>query len=145
MNPEQIAKVDRVFHKVLWLDLFETGLVTELINERLGMVLTAPQRRQLNAAMEAYETNAAGSGVATTAEPEVEAGPVLVDLKLAGFEATAKIKVIKEVRSILGLGLKEAKEMVESAPVVLLKGVKPEAAEEFSVKLKAAGAQIELL
>lgn len=55
-----------------------------------------------------------------------------------------KINVIKEVRAITGLGLKEAKDMVEGAPKTLKEGVKKEEAEEMKTKLEAAGAKVEL-
>lgn len=68
------------------------------------------------------------------------------DVKLTGFDAKAKIKIIKEVRSLIpGLGLKEAKEMVESAPVSLQKGMSKENAEEIKAKLEALGAEIEIV
>lgn len=67
------------------------------------------------------------------------------DVKLLGFDAKSKIKVIKEVRAIAGLGLKEAKEMVESAPKVIQKDLKQDAAEELKEKLEALGAQIEIV
>lgn len=62
------------------------------------------------------------------------------DVKLEKFDAAAKIKVIKEVRTFTDLGLKEAKEIVEKAPVVLKKGVTKEEAEQIVAKLKEAGA-----
>jgi large subunit ribosomal protein L7/L12 len=69
-----------------------------------------------------------------------------VDLKLMSFDDKMKLKIIKEVRSIVvGLGLKEAKELVEGAPKVLQKDLKPEAAEELKEKLQALGAVIELV
>jgi large subunit ribosomal protein L7/L12 len=67
-------------------------------------------------------------------------------LKLVGFDAASKIKVIKEIRAMIaGLGLKEAKEMVESAPKVIQKDLKPEQAQELKAKLEEIGAQIELV
>ncbi|KAL4517547.1 hypothetical protein Ndes2526B_g00753 [Nannochloris sp. 'desiccata'] len=66
------------------------------------------------------------------------------NIKLDGFDAASKIKVIKEVRAITDLGLKEAKELVEGAPAVLRKGVKKEEAEQIKAKLEAAGAKIVL-
>ncbi|KAK9813031.1 hypothetical protein WJX72_007836 [[Myrmecia] bisecta] len=66
------------------------------------------------------------------------------DLKLDGFDAAAKIKVIKEVRAMTDLGLKEAKELVEKSPAVLKKGLKKEEAEELKKKLEAAGAKVSL-
>jgi large subunit ribosomal protein L7/L12 len=61
----------------------------------------------------------AGGAAATEAEPVVEAAPVEkthYDVELSAFDAATKIKLIKEVRALLGLGLKEAKETVESCP-----------------------------
>jgi large subunit ribosomal protein L7/L12 len=142
LSADQIAKVDSIFHKMLWLDMFETSMLTGLINERLGLVLTPKQRTALNRQM----ANRAGGGTSKSAAAvaPVEEGPKLVDLKLTGFDAKSKIKVIKEVRSIAGLGLKEAKEMVEGFPKVIMKGMKEEQALELKVKLEAIGAIIEL-
>ena len=67
------------------------------------------------------------------------------DVKLVGFDAKAKIKVIKEVRAIAGLGLKEAKELVESIPKVIQKDLKQDKAEELKAALEAIGAQIEIV
>ena len=67
------------------------------------------------------------------------------DVKLLGFDDKAKIKVIKEVRSVAGLGLKEAKELVESAPKVVMKGIKKEDAEALKAKLEEIGAQVEVV
>lgn len=66
------------------------------------------------------------------------------DIKLEKFDAAAKIKVIKEVRTFTDLGLKEAKELVEKAPVVLKTGVTKEEAEAIASKLKEVGATIAL-
>jgi len=85
---------------------------------------------------------AAGDG--DGAEAPKEEAKTTVNLKLAGFDASAKIKVIKEIRAITGLGLKEAKEMVESAPKIVQKDMKPEEAEELKKKLEEIGATIEL-
>lgn len=66
------------------------------------------------------------------------------DIELTKFEPAKKIALIKEVRALLGLGLKEAKEMVESAPVWLKKEVKKDDAEKLVAKLKAIGGQCKL-
>lgn len=79
---------------------------------------------------------AAAGGAA--AEEQTEFTVVLAD---AGAK---KINVIKEVRAITGLGLKEAKEMVESAPKPIKEGVEKAEAEELKKKLEAAGAKVEL-
>ena len=69
----------------------------------------------------------------------------IFDLKLTGYDAKAKIKVIKEVRAITSLGLKEAKELVEGAPTTVKKDIKKEEAEELKGKLEALGATIEIV
>lgn len=84
------------------------------------------------------------AGGAAEAAPVVEVKTVF-DVKLVAFDAKAKIKIIKEIRSIGGLGLKEAKELVESAPCVIQKGLKAEAAEEIKAKLIEIGAEIQLV
>lgn len=82
-------------------------------------------------------------------EPAEEAAPVeektIFDIKLVGYDDKAKIKVIKEVRAITGLGLKEAKELVEGAPKTLLKDIKKEQAEEIKSKLEEIGATVEVV
>ena len=65
------------------------------------------------------------------------------DVILAGVGAN-KIQVIKEIRTVTSLGLKEAKELVESAPKPVKTGIKKEEAEEIKKKLEAAGAKVEL-
>ena len=85
---------------------------------------------------------ASGGG---SAEAEAAEEKTIYDLKLVGFDAKAKIKVIKEVRTIAGLGLKEAKDMVEGAPKVVQKELKQEKAEELKAQLEAVGAQVELV
>ena len=64
---------------------------------------------------------------------------------MSSFDASSKIKVIKEIRGILGLGLKEAKELVESAPQWIVKEMKKEDAEAIQEKLKAVGAEVKLV
>lgn len=66
------------------------------------------------------------------------------DIELTKFEASGKIKIIKEIRGLFGLGLKEAKELVESAPVWIKKESKKEEAEDLKEKLTALGAEIRL-
>lgn len=63
-------------------------------------------------------------------------------MKLESYEASAKIKIIKEVRSFTDLGLKEAKDLVEKAPSILKKGVSKEEGEQIIEKMKALGAKV---
>lgn len=67
------------------------------------------------------------------------------DIELSSYDPKAKIKVIKEVRAMLGLGLKEAKETVEGAPIWIKKEVKKDEAEEIIAKLKALGAELRMV
>ncbi|KAK1324973.1 hypothetical protein QJS10_CPA01g01301 [Acorus calamus] len=80
---------------------------------------------------------AAKSGAAEVEEKKAE--KTAFDVKLEKFDAAAKIKVIKEVRAFTNLGLKEAKELVEKAPVLLKQGITKEEASEIIEKLKSAG------
>ena len=82
---------------------------------------------------------AAGGAAAEAAEEKTE-----FDVVLAGFDAAAKIKVIKAVREITGLGLAEAKGVVEGAPKTLKEAVSKDEAEEMKKKLEEAGAKVEL-
>ena len=82
---------------------------------------------------------AAAGAAAPAAEEKTE-----FDVVLAGFDAAAKIKVIKAVREITGLGLKEAKTVGEGAPTTIKEGVSKADAEELKAKLEEAGATIEL-
>ena len=93
------------------------------------------------AAQAAPEAGAAGEA---EAEPEAAKEKTHFDIELTKFDAAGKIKVIKEIRAIFGLGLKEAKETVEGAPVWLKKEVAKEEAEALAEKLAAVGAEIRL-
>jgi len=84
---------------------------------------------------------AGGGGAAEEAKVE----KTVFDLKLTGFDAKAKIKVIKEIRGLTSLGLKEAKELVEGAPTTVKKDIKMEEAEEIKAKLEAVGATVEIV
>ena len=84
---------------------------------------------------------AAAPAAAASASPAEEKTDFIIFLSGAGDK---KINVIKEVRAITGLGLKEAKDLVEGAPKEIKKGVPKKEAEEAKKKLEAAGAKVEL-
>lgn len=86
---------------------------------------------------------AEGAG-APVEEKEVVKEKTHFDIELTKYDPAGKIKVIKEIRAIFGLGLKEAKEMVEGAPIWLKKEVAKEEAEALAEKLGAIGAEIRL-
>ncbi len=100
-----------------------------------NLVKEMEEKFGVSAAPVAVAGGAAG-GAAAEAKTEFD-----VVLKAAGAK---KINVIKEVRAITGLGLKEAKDMVEGAPKTLKEGVSKDEAEEMVKKLQAAGAEAEL-
>ena len=154
LTVEQVQKVDRLFHKILWLDIFQSSMFVEELNRRMGRHLTDKDRRQIVKIVEADTRIMEGEDPAADAESSgssdgdaaasAQAEPQLVELKLTGFEAKSKIKVIKEVRSMAGLGLKEAKELVEGLPKIVKKDLKPDQANELKAKLEAVGATVEL-
>lgn len=78
------------------------------------------------------------------AKEEAKAEKTVFEVKLESFEACSKIKIIKEVLSFTGLGLKESVELVVNAPSVLKAGVSKEEGEKIVEKLKALGAKAEL-
>lgn len=90
-----------------------------------------------------------GVSAAAMAAPAAAAAPVAeektsFDVVLAGFDAAAKIKVIKVVREITGQGLADAKATVEGAPKTIKEGASKTEAEELKAKLEEAGAKVEL-
>jgi large subunit ribosomal protein L7/L12 len=133
-------KVQAIFEKVLWLDMIEVHLLTQIVNEQMGISWRETEQRKMGGGLVVQKAASGGA-----AEAEAEEEKTIFDLKLVGFDAKAKIKVIKEVRNIAGLGLKEAKEMVEGAPKVIQKELKQEKAEELKAQLEAVGAQVELV
>ena len=90
-----------------------------------------------------------GVSAAAMAAPAAAAAPAAeekteFDVVLAGFDAAAKIKVIKVVREITGLGLAEAKAAVEAAPKALKEAVSKDEAEQLKAKLEEVGAKVEV-
>lgn len=98
---------------------------------RYGPAVSAPS---------SIDSASAESGSASAKAAEKTA----FDIKLEKFDMGAKIKIIKEVKTFTGLGLKEAKEFVEKVPVVLKKGVTKEEAGPILEKLKELGATVVL-
>ena len=137
----QVSKeVEDIVDQILKLNVVELGQLSNLFAERLGF-----DKIDMSAGMVMGGGGGADNG---DSEGEAEAAPkeekTLFELKLTGFDAKSKIKVIKEVRSITGLGLKEAKELVEGAPASLKKDIKKEEAEELKAKMEAVGATLEI-
>ena len=118
--------------------------ITALIEEVKG--LTGLELSELVHALEdefGVSAAAMAAPAAGAAAPAAEE-KTSFDVVLTGFDAAAKIKVIKAVREITGLGLAEAKAMVEGAPKTLKEAVSKDEAEELKKKLEEAGAKVEL-
>ncbi|MDA9601659.1 50S ribosomal protein L7/L12, partial [Alphaproteobacteria bacterium] len=116
---------NKIVDELSTLTVIEAAELSKLLEEKWGVTAATP--------------------VAAAAAPAAEAAEVKdsfdVVLTAAGDQ---KINVIKEVRAITGLGLKEAKDMVEGAPKTLKEGVKKDEAEAMKTQLEAAGAKVEL-
>ena len=119
-------KVTAMIEEVKALTVLELSELVHALEEEFGVSA---------AAMAAPAAN----GVAPAAEEKPE-----FDVILAGFDAAAKIKVIKVVREITGLGLAEAKAVVEGAPKPLKEGLGKDEAEELKKKVEEAGGKVEL-
>ncbi|KAJ0817407.1 putative ribosomal protein L7/L12 [Helianthus annuus] len=132
-------RVWRLVDEMSSLTLVEVAELSSIMMKKMGM-----KEPPVVAVM---KPGAAGvSGVAakgqTAAKEEAKPEKSVFELKLDSFEAASKIKIIKEVRSVTDLGLKEAKDLVEKAPVVFKKGVTKEEAEQIIEKMKAVGAKV---
>ena len=111
--------------------------------------LTLLEAAELVKAMEEKFGVSAAAPVAVAAAPAAAAAPAddadaEVNVILASVPADKKIAVLKEVRAITGLGLKEAKDLVDGAPKAIKEGVKKEEAEAIKKQLEAAGATVEV-
>ncbi len=123
-----MADLNKIIEDLSSLSVIEAAELSKLLEEKWGVSAAAPV---------AVAAPAAG-GSETAAEEKSE-----FDLVLTEFGSN-KIAVIKEVRTITGLGLKEAKDLVEGAPKPLKQGIAKAEAEEMKKSLEAAGAKAEL-
>lgn len=130
-------KVERIVQEIMELNLYEAVQVTDLLKDRFGITDEAQ--------LYGFPAGGAGAAPAAAAAPAgEEAKEEVVEqtefvLKLESFDAKSKIKVIKEIRAITGLGLKQAKEFVEGAPSVIKEAVSKAEGEEIAAKLKEIG------
>ena len=123
-----MADLNKIVDELSTLTVMEAAELSKLLEEKWGVSAAAP-------------VAVAAAGAAPAADAAEEKDSFEVVLAASGDQ---KINVIKEVRAITGLGLKEAKDMVDGAPKTLKEGVKKEEAEEMKTKLEAAGAKVEL-
>ncbi len=123
-----MADLDKIVKELSELTVMEAAELAKKLEEEWGV--------EASAAVAVAAAPAAGGGEAAAEKTEFD-----VILASAG---SSKINVIKEVRAITGLGLKEAKELVESAPKAIKEGASKEEADEIKGKLEAAGATVEV-
>lgn len=128
-----MADLDKLVDELSNLTVLEAAELSKMLEEKWGVSAAA-------AAPMAMAMPAAAGGDAGGAAAEEKSD---FDVVLASV-GDKKINVIKEVRAITGLGLKEAKDLVESAPKAIKEGATKEEAEEMKKKLEEAGATIEL-
>ena len=124
-----MANLEKIADDLSALTVMEAAELSNLLEEKWGLSAAAP-------VAVAAVGGAADAGAAEAEKTEF-------DVILASF-GEKKINVIKEVRAITQLGLKEAKDLVESAPSPIKEGVSKEEAEEIKKKLEDAGATVEL-
>ena len=124
-----MSNVETILESIEKLTLLEAAELVKAMEEKFGVSAAAP------VAVAAAAPAAAGAAPAAD-----EASEVTVVLASAGAN---KIAVLKEVRAITGLGLKEAKDLVDGAPKPVKEGVKKEDAEAIKKQLEAAGATVE--
>ena len=122
--------LNKIVENLSKLTVKEAAELSKLLEEKWGVEANAP-----------VAVAAAPVAGGDALEEDAGGGVVNIELIAAGDK---KIDVIKEVRAITELGLKEAKDLVESAPKPLKEGVKKEEAEEIKKKLEAVGAKVEL-
>ena len=125
-----MADIEKIAEDLSTLTVLEAADLAKLLEEKWGVSAAAP------VAVAAVAGGSDASAGATEEKTEFE-----VVLTAAG---ASKINVIKEVRSITGLGLKEAKDLVEAAPKSVKESASKDEAEEIKGKLEAAGATVEL-
>jgi large subunit ribosomal protein L7/L12 len=124
-----MADLAKIVDDLSKLTVIEAAELSKLLEEKWGVSAAAPV------------AVAAAGGAAAAAAPVEEKTEFDVVLAEAGAQ---KINVIKEVRAITGLGLKEAKDLVEGAPKPVKEGVSKADADKFKAQLEAAGAKVEL-
>ncbi len=128
----QTMSKDDILEAIGNMSVFELAELIEAFKGRFGVTIAAPA---------AAPAGGAAPGAAAAAPAVEEKTEFTVVLKAGGEK---KIQVIKEIRAITSLGLKEAKDLVEGAPGTVKEGVSKQEAEEIKKKLEAQGAVVEL-
>ena len=125
------AKMEEFISYIEGLTVLEVSKLVKALEERLGVSAAAP-------------VAVAAAGAAPAAAAEAAEEKTEFDVILAGIDAAKKIGVIKVVRELTGLGLKEAKDLVEGAPKPIKNAVSKDEAAQLKAKLEEAGAKVEV-
>jgi large subunit ribosomal protein L7/L12 len=123
---------DEILEAISTMTVLELSELVRAVEEKFGVTAAAPM------AVAAAAPAAAGDGAAPAAEEKTEFDAVLTEV------GPNKILVIKAVRELTGLGLKEAKDLVDAAPKAVKEGVAREEAEQVKEKLAEAGSAVEI-
>ena len=129
-NIEVSPEMEQFISYVEKLSVLELSKLVKALEERLGVSAAAP--------VAVAAAPAAGAAPAAAAEEQTEFTVILADM------GASKVNVIKEVRAITGLGLKEAKELVEAAPKPVKEGIAKDEAQKIKEQLEKAGAKVEI-
>jgi large subunit ribosomal protein L7/L12 len=129
-----MADLSKIVNDLSSLTVLEAAELSKMLEEKWGVSAAAP-----------VAAAAVGAAAAAPAEEKTEFDVILKEFTvMLTAVGEKKIQVIKEVRAITGLGLKEAKDLVEGAPKAVKEGVNKKDAEDIKKKLEAAGAKVEL-
>jgi large subunit ribosomal protein L7/L12 len=120
-----MSQLEKIVEDLSKLTVLEAAELSKMLEEKWGVSAAAP-------------VAVAAAPVAAAQEEKTEFDAILI------AHGDKKIEVIKEVRAITGLGLKEAKDLVDGAPKPIKTGIKKEEAEGIKAKLEAAGAKVEI-
>ena len=133
------ADMEKMIEEISNMTVLELSELVKALEDKFGVSAAAAPAVAMPGVMPAADGAAAAGAEEAAAEEKTE-----FDVQLKEFGAN-KIPVIKEVRSLTGLGLKEAKEKVESAPVVIQEAVSKEDAEKAKEQLEELGAVVEII
>lgn len=133
-----MSKVQEAFDLITGLSILEAAELVKLMEDKLGISAAAP------AGMPMMAMPAMRAAPAAEAEAEPVEEKTAFDLVLDEVPADKKIAVLKVVRELTGLGLKDAKEMVESAPKTVKEGMPKEEAEKAKKTLEESGAKVSI-
>ncbi len=134
-----MSKVEQAFEAIASLSILEAAELVKMMEEKLGISAAAPAGGMMMAAMPAMAAPAAAAAPAEEVEEKTA-----FDLSLDEVPADKKIAVLKVVREITGLGLKDAKELVEAAPKVVKEGMSKDDAANAKKQLEEAGAKVSI-